>query len=94
MASIESLGIDSIGEESINSANSNWRRLPRRIQNAVGASDSVVIIQPLISGVEGLGKFCRVFDGVFDVGLDVREAEAETTIGVEGFHPVGTYTIN
>jgi polynucleotide 5'-hydroxyl-kinase GRC3/NOL9 len=50
-------------------------RLSERIPSLanVNASNSVVLIRPLHTGVEGLGKVCRTFAGVFDVdskGLD------------------------
>ena len=93
LASIETLDVSSVGGESNNSNSPNWGRLPRQIQNAVNPSDCVVLIQPLSSGVEGLGKVCRLFDGVFDVAPDLRDTEVEDAIGVERFHPVGTNTI-
>jgi polynucleotide 5'-hydroxyl-kinase GRC3/NOL9 len=62
--------------------------LPQRIQNAIQASDSVIVIQRLHTGIEGLGKIFRTFDGVFDVDSDVKEGEADDAIRIEGFHPV------
>ncbi|KAG1731987.1 Pre-mRNA cleavage complex II protein Clp1-domain-containing protein [Suillus paluster] len=43
---------------------SNAHSLPPRITNIHGRA--VVAIQSLDTGVEGLGRVCRVFDGVFD----------------------------
>jgi polynucleotide 5'-hydroxyl-kinase GRC3/NOL9 len=87
LASIEALEASSTGGE----ANClKGKSLPQQILNAVNASDSIVIICPLVSGVEGLGNVCRTFEGVFDVVPDVRETEAEDAVGVEGFHPVRT----
>ena len=90
LASIEALENPSIGEEADYTSGSIRQNLPHRILAATNASDSVVIICPLVSGVEGLGNVCRTFDGVFDVVADIRKTEAEDAIGVKGFHPVRT----
>ena len=94
LASIEALDMSGIGDEHNNSFCSEGRKLPQRIQNAINASDSIVVIRPLVTGFQGLGKVCRTFDGVFDVGPDIREADGENVIGVEGFHPVRTCIIS
>lgn len=41
--------------------------IPHRLQTAVTKDDIVVLLQELRTGVEGLGKVCRTFEGVFGV---------------------------
>ncbi|KAF8486515.1 hypothetical protein JB92DRAFT_3024529 [Gautieria morchelliformis] len=94
LVTLETPDISNVERHSDGSDGSKETLLPHRIRNAVSASDSVVVINPLISGVEGLGKVCRIFDGVFDVGFDVREKDAEDAIGVEGFHPISPHFRN
>ncbi|KAI1788913.1 hypothetical protein LXA43DRAFT_603955 [Ganoderma leucocontextum] len=58
------------------------QNLPSEVANAAKSFDAVIILQELQTGIEGLGKICRTFDGFFapsrwhrdqvrfDLGLD------------------------
>jgi polynucleotide 5'-hydroxyl-kinase GRC3/NOL9 len=39
--------------------------VPVRLRSVFESYDTIVVFQPLESGVEGLGRICRTFDGVF-----------------------------
>jgi len=89
LASLEALDVKSHCEQPSTSFLSlGGRMLPQRVQNVVQASDNVIVIHRFHTGVEGLGKVCRTFEGVFDVDYDMRAGEVEDVIDVEGFHPV------
>ncbi|KAF8590302.1 hypothetical protein K439DRAFT_1330498 [Ramaria rubella] len=93
LASLEAVKLEvSFTEEDfvsfLSPRDSTGRILPQRVQNAMLDSHSVIIIQPLHTGIKGLGKICPTFDSVFDVNSDIREREADVAIGVGGFYMV------
>lgn len=63
--------LQSVVSEPSNSQSSQ-PSLPARIRNSCKTDDAVLIIQELRTGVEGLGRVCKTFDGVFlpSRGLD------------------------
>ncbi|GLB33144.1 putative mRNA cleavage and polyadenylation factor CLP1 P-loop [Lyophyllum shimeji] len=48
------------------SAISNIRQLPEALHSLIGSPIALVLLQELRTGVEGLGRICRTFDGVFE----------------------------
>ncbi|KAH9853336.1 hypothetical protein C2E23DRAFT_119714 [Lenzites betulinus] len=44
---------------------SSSKDLPRHITEAASKFDAVVVLQELHTGIEGLGRICRTFDGLF-----------------------------
>ncbi|KAE9411212.1 hypothetical protein BT96DRAFT_982985 [Gymnopus androsaceus JB14] len=64
--------------------------LPHRVETAITKGDIVIILQELRTGVEGLGKVCRTFEGVFGAHprdivnrLDDASADALRLKGVQ-----------
>lgn len=68
--------------------------LPNRIRPFVTEGCAVVVISELRTGIEGLGKVCRAFEGVFELPKWERSAE-RPDIGFPGVHIVRyvTHTI-
>ncbi|KAI0269364.1 hypothetical protein BC834DRAFT_866034 [Gloeopeniophorella convolvens] len=79
--------------ESSRSAGSD---VPPRIQNNLNESDVVIVLQELRTGVEGLGRIVRTFEGVFegaksdrnsfDMPLEGVHLITETVRGMHAFH--------
>lgn len=67
LASIEA-DMSSTRDQPNNIFCSEGQKLPQQILNATNASYSILVIRPLVTGVEGLGTVCKTFEGVFRLG--------------------------
>ncbi|KAI9512772.1 hypothetical protein F5148DRAFT_1161481 [Russula earlei] len=58
--------------------------IPARIMRSIGEGDVVVVLQDLRTGIEGLGRVVRIFEGVFDR----KNNESVHDMPLEGIHMV------
>lgn len=66
-------------------AEDNTALLPEAIQRVLSPDDNVIFFRELFTGVEGLQKICRTFDGVFDI-----DALGSDILGLQGARLVST----
>lgn len=62
--------------------------IPQEIAEKLTSSNCAVLLQTLKTGVEGMGKVCCVFDGVFQ-GVNSVGDSTRTEWAIDGFYPVG-----
>jgi len=67
---------------------SNIVRFPTRLRKILEHSDAALAIQPLFSGVSGLGKIMRPLAGAFESSPEGHEEESMRALDVKGFWPV------
>ncbi|KAI0366250.1 hypothetical protein BV20DRAFT_665380 [Pilatotrama ljubarskyi] len=60
-------------------------KLPGHVADAASACDAVVLLQALCTGVEGLGRICRTFDGFFAPSRWQRD-QARFDFGLENVY--------
>lgn len=60
--------------------------LPQRIQSHTNCDCAIIMISELSTGIEGLGKICRTYDGVFNLPRWGRREKVD--LGVTGVHLV------
>ncbi|KAJ6615463.1 hypothetical protein B0H10DRAFT_1801363 [Mycena sp. CBHHK59/15] len=60
--------------------------VPLRLRPAFQSGGAIVALQQLQSGVEGLGRICRTFDGVFQPSRWQQRNDAEHDLRLPGVH--------
>ncbi|KAJ7504377.1 hypothetical protein B0H11DRAFT_2350036 [Mycena galericulata] len=60
--------------------------IPSRLRAIFENCDTIVAFQPLNSGVEGLGRICRTFEGVFKPSRWQPSNDADHDLGIPGVH--------
>ncbi|OCH87094.1 hypothetical protein OBBRIDRAFT_814272 [Obba rivulosa] len=61
--------------------------LPARIRSAVSSDVAVVLVQELHTGVEGLGRVCRTFEGAFKPSR-WQNGASSAHLGLQGVHVI------
>jgi polynucleotide 5'-hydroxyl-kinase GRC3/NOL9 len=61
--------------------------LPTRIRNLVHQDSTIIVLQELRTGIEGLGNICQTFEGVFAPSR-WQKNETDQQLGVSGIHMV------
>jgi len=65
---------------------------PARLHDAVIGSGAAILLQELQTGVEGLGRVCRIFDGVFSPSRWQRSSSSQANLQLQNVHLVRVLT--
>lgn len=68
-----------------------YSKLPPRLHSLTQTPASLILIQELTTGVEGLGRICRTFDGVFEPSRWQKD-DTLGSLQLPGVHMVSTFT--